>query len=294
MAFTFEQPNISTAHVTVAAPRVFVNNYSASQTPATILFLDDATAGKKPPYLIDDATNFANMVTAGWFDLGAIDAVTMPVTKDFVKYEAGATRTIRKQYEKSRSAQLTFSYREMMPYVKAYCTGSTIYNKTTGSATTTTGTPTRTTVAVTSATGLAVGDTIGIALTSGAIPTSYNLGVITNIATLTLTVVGLQSAPAAGDSVQKVIRTEYNDPIGTITERTVLMFFDYETSAGKINQYAVWFPKVITASAYAPDFKDANDYMTASVTFDAMSTTQTLDDASSKLVLYRAWDIGQK
>ena len=286
MPFTFEQPNISTAFVTVAAPRVFVANYGA--VPDLTISTGDV------PYVLPIA---AAVITDGWFDMGAISAVTMPVTKDFVKYEAGATKTMRKQYEKSRTAQLTFSYHEMMPYVKAFCTGSTIFNtvNTGHTVTTISGTPANVnTLVLASATGLAVGDTIGIAATSGAISTSYNLCVITVINGTTFTVQGLMKVPTAGDSVQKIARTEYNDPIGTITERTALMFFDYEVTAGKVSQYAVWFPKLITASAYAPDFKDAGDYMTSAVTFDVMSTTQTLDDTTSKLVLYRAWDIGQK
>lgn len=284
MPFTFEQPNISTAFVTVAAPRVFIANQGA--VPDVVLATGDV------PYVLPIA---AAVITDGWFDMGAIDTVTMPVTKDFVKYEAGATRTTRKQYERSRSAQITFNYKEMMPYVKAFCTGSSIYNTVvTQAATQLTGTPTQTSIPVTSATGFAVGDTIGIAPTSGGIPTSYNLCVITAVNGTTLTVSGLMSAPAATDYARKIARTEYNDPIGTITERTILMFFDYEVTAGKVSQYLVWFPKVITSSAYAPDFKDTNDYMSAAVTFEAMSTTQTLDDATSKLVLYRAWDIGQE
>jgi hypothetical protein len=283
MPKTFEQPNISTGHVVVAAPRVFIANYGA---------VPDYTAGTGDvPYGLEIA---AAVVTDGWYDMGAIDTVTMPVTKDFVRYEAGATRTIRKQYERSRSAQLTFNYREMMPYVKAFCTGTTIFNTVaTQAATQLTGSPTTTAISVTSATGLAVGDTIGIAPTSGGIPTTYNLCVITAINGTALTVTGLQSAPTSSDFARKIVRTEYNDPIGTITERTALMFFDYEVTAGKTSQYLVWFPRLITNSAYAPDFKDTNDYMMAPVSFEAMSTTQTLDDGTSKLVLYRAWDIGQ-
>lgn len=283
MAFTFEQPNISTAFVTVAAPRVFIANQGA--VPDLVPATGDV------PYVLPIATA---VITDGWFDMGAIDTVTMPVTKDFVKYEAGATRTIRKQYERSRSAQITFNYKEMMPYIKAFCTGSTIYNTIDAAhtATTISGTPANVnTLVVAAATGLEVGDSIVI----GAGPTtSYNICVITAINGTTLTVQGLMKIPTASDSVQKLARTEYNDPIGTITERTILMFFDYEVTAGKVSQYLVWFPKVITSSAYAPDFKDTNDYMMSAVTFEAMSTTQTLDDATSKLVLYRAWDIGQK
>lgn len=284
MAFTFEQPNISTAFVTVAAPRVFIANQGAIP--------DLVPATGDVPYILPIA---ANVITDGWFDMGAIDTVTMPVTKDFVKYEAGATRTTRKQYERSRSAQITFNYKEMMPYVKAFCTGSTIYNTidSAHTATTISGTPANVnTLVVAAATGLEVGDTI--AIDSGTITASYNICVITAINGTTLTVQGLMKVPTNGDSVQKIARTEYNDPIGTITERTIAMFFDYEVTAGKVSQYLVWFPKVITSSAYAPDFKDTNDYMSAAVTFEAMSTTQTLDDSTSKLVLYRAWDIGQK
>ena len=286
MPFTFEQPNISTAFVTVAAPRVFIANQGAVP--------DFTLSSLDLPYILPIA---ANVITDGWFDMGAIDSVTMPVTKDFVKYEAGATRTTRKQYERARSSQVTFNYREMMPYVKAFCTGSTIFNSmdTAHTVTTISGTPANVnTLVVAAATGLEVGDSLAIATGTGNLSSSYNICVITAINGTTLTVQGLMKVPASGDSVQKLARTEYNDPIGTITERTILMFFDYEVAAGKVSQYLVWFPKVITSSAYAPDFKDTNDYMSAAVTFEAMSTTQTLDDATSKLVLYRAWDIGQK
>jgi len=278
MPNTWEQPNISTAYIQVAAPRVFIANQGAEPDLAGDI-----------PYVLPIASD---VVTDGWFDLGAITGATIPVTKDFVKYEAGATRTTRKQYERSRTAQLTFTYQEMMPYVKAFCSGSTIFNTVTGSATTTTGSPTRTSFDVTSAAGLAVGDTIGIATTSGAIPTSYNLCVITAISTNTLTVEGLMSAPSSSDAVQQVTRTEYNDPLGVISERTIMMMFDYEVASGSFNQFLVWFPKVVTMAAYAPDFKDANDYMSSAVTFEALTTEQVLDDTTTKTVLYRSWDIG--
>lgn len=282
MPFTFEQPNISTAFVTVAAPRVFIANQGA--VPDVTLSTGDV------PYVLPIA---ANVITDGWFDMGAIDTVTMPVTKDFVKYEAGATRTTRKQYERSRNAQITFNYKEMMPYVKAFCTGSSIYNTVATAAAVQLSAATQTTLTTASTANFAVGDTIGVAPTSGALTTTYNLCIVTSLTSTVLTVTGLQSAPGATDWIRQIARTEYNDPIGTITERTILMFFDYEVTAGKVSQYLVWFPKVITSSAYAPDFKDTNDYMSSAVTFEAMSTTQTLDDATSKLVLYRAWDIGQ-
>jgi hypothetical protein len=280
MAKSYEQPNISTDYISVASPRVFLANYGATPDLAADI-----------PYVLDIA---AAVVTDGWYDMGPIESVQMPVTKDFVKYEAGATRTTRKMFEKGRTAQVTFNYREMMPYIKAFCSGATVFNTVAGSATTTTGSPTRTTVDVTSAAGLSVGDTIGIAATSGGITTSYNMCVITAINSNTLTVTGLMAAPGSSDAVQQVTRTEYKDPLGTITERSILMFFDYEVTSGQDNQYLVWFPKVVTNAAYAPDFKDNNDYMAGAVTFEALTTTQTLDDSTSKTVLYRAWDIGKQ
>src|SRR3989304_6222830 len=234
MPFTFEQPNISTSFVTVAAPRVVIANQGAA--PDLTLSTGDV------PYVLPIASA---VITDGWFDMGAIDSVTMPVTKDFVKYEAGATRTIRKQYERSRSSQITFNYREMMPYVKAFCTGSTIYNTSdTGhTETTISGSPANVnTFVVAAATGLEVGDTLAIATNTGGLAASYNICVITAINGTTLTVQGLMKVPTANDKVQKLSRTEYNDPIGTITERTILMFFDYEVAAGKVSQYLAWFP----------------------------------------------------
>lgn len=288
MAKTYEQPNISTAFVNVASPRVFIAPYGA--VPDLTLTSGDI------PYVLDIATA---VITDGWFDLGTLSGAQMPVTKDFVKYEAGATRTTRKQYEKGRSAQLTFTYHEMMPYVKAFCTGASIYNtKDTGhTETATSGTPTRTTFTVAASANINVGDTLSVIAGGGtAHNTNYKLCVVTAKASnnLDLTVAGLMAAPAAADKVQKIQRTEYKDPIGSIVERTALMFFDYETVSGSTSQYLVWFPKLITNSAYAPDFKDTNDYMTAAVTFEAIATTQTLDDSTSNVVLYRAWDVGQK
>ena len=282
MSKSYEQPNISTNYISVASPRVFIANYGAVPDLAADI-----------PYVLDIA---AAVVTDGWYDMGAITTATMPVTKEFVKYEAGATKTTRKMFEKGRTAQLTFNYQEMIPYVKAFCSGATVFNTVSGSATTVSASPapTRTDFTVASAAGLAVGDTIGIAATSGGITTSYNICVITAIATNALTVSGLMAAPATSDNVKKITRTEYKDPLGTITERSILMFFDYSVTATQDNQYLVWFPKVITNAAYAPDFKDNNDYMAGAVTFEALTTTQTLDDTTSKTVLYRAWDIGKQ
>jgi hypothetical protein len=77
---------------------------------------------------------------------------------------------------------------------------------------------------------------------------------------------------------------ELLDPLGTISEKSLLVFFDAVVNSVQ-RQVAIWYPKVTVAGSWAPDFKAGENFMDAAVSFEVQSTTQIVTDGTSKLVL---------
>jgi hypothetical protein len=90
--------------------------------------------------------------------------------------------------------------------------------------------------------------------------------------------------PASPDLLVAYKSIEMLDPLGTIAEKSLLVFFDWVVN--NINrQFAIWYPKVTAAGSFSPDFKGGENFMDANMTFDAQSTTQIMTNGESKLVL---------
>jgi len=77
---------------------------------------------------------------------------------------------------------------------------------------------------------------------------------------------------------------ELLDPLGTIAEKSLLVFFDAVVNSVQ-RQVSIWYPKVTVAGSWAPDFKNNENYMDAGISFEVQSTTQIVTDGTSKLVL---------
>jgi hypothetical protein len=90
--------------------------------------------------------------------------------------------------------------------------------------------------------------------------------------------------PVATDIVAAYRSIEFVDPLGTIEEKSLLVFFDAVVT-NRQRQVAIWYPKVTIQGSFAPDFKDGANYMDAPVSFEAQSTMQVMADNTSRQVL---------
>ena len=90
--------------------------------------------------------------------------------------------------------------------------------------------------------------------------------------------------PVAGDILAAYKSIEMLDPLGTIAEKSLLVFFDWVVNSVQ-RQFALWYPKVTVAGSFAPDFKGGENFMDANITYEAQSTTQVMTDGQSKTVL---------
>jgi len=90
--------------------------------------------------------------------------------------------------------------------------------------------------------------------------------------------------PVATDVVAAYRSIEMLDPLGTIAEKSLLVFFDAVINERQ-RQMAIWYPKTTVAGSFAPDFKGGEQFMDASITLEVQSTTQVMTDNSSKTVL---------
>jgi len=90
--------------------------------------------------------------------------------------------------------------------------------------------------------------------------------------------------PVATDIVAAYKSIEMLDPLGSIAEKSLLVFFDWVINSVQ-RQFAVWYPKVTVAGSFAPDFKGGENFMDANITYEAQSTTQVMTDGTSHTVL---------
>jgi hypothetical protein len=90
--------------------------------------------------------------------------------------------------------------------------------------------------------------------------------------------------PVAGDLLIAYKSIQLLDPLGTIAEKSLLVFFDAVVNTLQ-RQVAIWYPKVTVAGSFAPDFKNNENFMDANMSFEVQSTTQIVADGTSKTVL---------
>jgi hypothetical protein len=90
--------------------------------------------------------------------------------------------------------------------------------------------------------------------------------------------------PVATDLLFAYKSIEIIDPLGTISEKSLLVFFDWVVNSIQ-RQVAIWYPKVTVSGSWAPDFKNNENFMDSNMSFEVQSTTQVVSDGTSKLVL---------
>ena len=90
--------------------------------------------------------------------------------------------------------------------------------------------------------------------------------------------------PASPNLLAAYKSIEMLDPLGTINEKSLLVFFDAVVNSVQ-RQLAIWYPKVTTGGAFAPDFKNNENPMDGQATFTVQSTTQVVNDGTSKVIL---------
>ncbi len=356
MSFTFEQPELRSEFIIVTSPRIFIQNYSASNLYSGQQILAVATP------------------LSGWTDVGLISNVQIPVTRNITKLQLGIPKTTRKSFEASRESQVTLTFHEMAVQTIASLIGVTQKNVvsmativsvvnttnavfTLGSAqdtnrfvvgdsvtfwavgtdaldtqektvtavdiTAKTVTVSGVFVTVIPATGdiliakagtvasysganktvtLSAGDAARFVASDrvvflakagitndnlGGLRTSTDRTYITSVdsggAILNLNA-AFTGTPVATDIVVAYRSIEMLDPLGTIAEKSLLVFFDWVINSVQ-RQFAIWYPKVTVAGSFSPDLKGGENFMDANITYEAQSTTQIMTDGSSSTVL---------
>ena len=274
MSYSSDQPNKDLRYAYVTAPRVYAAVYDAANPPtyngANLVLLATAPTGGG---------------AGGWIDCGVIATVSMPKTKNFTYMELGRPKTRRKTWEISRTSNVEFTIMELIPETMSLLMGFTSTNKVTGSATTCSGSPTRTTMTVASPTGISAGTRIAVSATALGCKTSSNRAVVSavNGSDLTLAGTGFPVAPTSGQYVQVYTSIEMLDAMDVVSERSVIVFWDW-VEDGQQRQVAVWYPRMSATAPFSPDFKDAANPTEMKVTLDALVTSQVVADGTTKLV----------
>lgn len=281
MTTTKDAPNLHLDFVEIVAPRLWMsssykNTYVGNVAPAAALDVMSPLSE--------------------WYDCGSIKAAKVPVSKTIRDYMRGQPQTSRKQWEITRSAQVTFNTSDLTPYVEALINGQTIFNTTSGD-------------------GYHVGSIMGLGHAAAVLDgepsfseydivvcasptaasrfTSFNLGVVESLSAslLTLEGYGFPISMAAGDIVQKVTRVAMMDRMGTNTVRSAMLFWDdVVDSSGDIQvQHCMYFPKLQNFSGQDLDFKSENEEYESSITLSAQATYMTFDDGSTGYDFYKKW-----
>ena len=296
MATTKDAPSLALDFVEVVEPRLWMStsykNTYVSSIPAAVLDV--------------------NNPGTGWYDLGSIRAVKIPVTKDVFEFKQGVPRTSRKQWEIDRSAQITFNTADLSPYVEAIIMGNTLYNTLGGAhargaegshvaSIYTDGTRRRTlikTASLPAGEALARYDMVVCASPKVAsIESSYNIAVVESWALknatqgfLTLADAGFPIDPAVKDVIQKVDAVEFIDSMGSDTVRSAMLFWDTLVSSGTVKlQHCLYFPKIRNYSGGDFDLKDASEPYDVGVTLSAQATSMTFSDGSTGYNFYKKW-----
>jgi len=287
MSTTKDSPNLHLDFVEIVSPRlwmstVYKNTYVSNAAPAAALNV--------------------SAPLAGWYDCGSIKAAKVPVAKTVRDYMRGIPQTSRKQWETTRSAQITFNTSDLTPYVEALINGQTLYNTlAAGSGKTNVGSlmglahKSAILASGRGAAGLVEYDIVVCASPGGGAPlaTNFNLGVVESL-TASLVVLeggGFPVAMVNGDRVQKVSRVAMMDKMGTATIRSAMLFWDdIVDSSGSIQtQHCMYFPKVQNFTGQDLDFKSETEEYESSLTLAAQAVEMTFDDGTTGYDFYKKW-----
>lgn len=282
MTTTKDSPNLQLDFVEIVAPRLWMsttyrNTYVGNTAPAAAL---NVTAP-----------------LSGWYDCGSIMAAKVPVSKTVREHMRGIPQTSRKQWEVSRTAQITFNTADLTPYVEALINGQTVYNTVSGSLWKTSDNTLasgRTTVRLASTPTLAQYDVVVVASpTNASMVDSFNLGVVESL-TGSVAVIEGAGVPVAfvqGDRVQKATRVAFIDRMGANTIRSAMLFWDdiVDSSGNVQTQHAMYFPRVQNFSGQDLDFKSETEEYESSLTLSAIATSMTFDDGTTGYDFYKKW-----
>lgn len=281
MTTTKDAPNLHLDFVEIVAPRLWMsttynNTYVSNSAPAAALSVMNPSSG--------------------WYDCGSIKAAKVPVAKTIRDYMRGQPQTSRKQWEITRTAQVTFNTSDLTPYVEALINGQTIFNTLSGDgyhvaspmgfshiSTVLDGTPSFSEYDI----------VVCASPTAASRFTSFNLAVVESLSAsvLTLEGFGFPAAMNPGDIVHKVERVAFMDRMGTNTIRSAMLFWDdVVDSSGDIQvQHCMYFPKLQNFSGQDLDFKSENEEYESSITLSAQAVYMTFDDGSTGYDFYKKW-----
>jgi hypothetical protein len=284
MATTKDAPNLQLDWVEIVSPRVWM----------TTSYNSDYVGNARPAAMLDVAAPLS-----GWYDMGSVKSVTVPVTKEVFEHKQGAPKTARKIFEIDRSAQIVFNTVDVAPWVEAFMLGKTVYNTLDGTvgkrvASINAGDNARTHFGLASycaSTGWADYDLVVCASpTSASTEDSFNYAVVESTTTnkITLEGFGLPVTPVVGDRLDKVDAVDFIDQMGTDTVRSLILFWDTRTPDGvKELQHVLYYPKVRNFSGGDIDFKDQSEAYEMSVTMSAQAVNMTFADSTTGYDLYK-------
>ena len=287
MSTTKDAPNLHLDFVEIVEPRLFI---SSSYNTA---YLTSTPAAKI------DVSNPGS----GWFDCGTIRSVRVPISKEVFEHQAGVPKTSRKQWEISRSAQISFNTKDLTPYVEALIMGSSIFNVT-GSLIAssehvaslfTDGSRRRKYFKIAKKKNPAFKQydlVVCASNTSASLKDSYNVAVVESMtgSIITLEGAGFPADPALGDLVSKVRTVEFIDNLGSDVVRSALLFWDTLVSGGTSKlQHVLYFPKLRNYSGGDYDMKDAAEPYDIGVTLSAQAVSMTFGDGSTGYNFFKKW-----
>jgi hypothetical protein len=293
MSTTKDAPNLQMDFVEIVAPRLWMST----------TYKNDYVGNAKPSAALD-----VDNPLPGWYDLGSISAVTVPLTKEVFESKKGQPKTARKIWEIDRTAQIVFSTSDLSPYVEALMTGRTIYNSVTATPFVVASLLTaqhRTYAQIDIGAGIAQ-NTLLVAndLVVCASPTvaslekSYNLAMVDSISAvnatesqMTLSDSGFPLDMVLEDQIRKVKAVEFIDRMGVDVTRSIMLFWDTFVDAdGNIKvQHVLYYPKVRNFSGSDTDLKDAAEAYDMSLTLTAQAVNMTFGDGTTGYDFYKKW-----
>ena len=281
MSTTKDAPDLQLDFVEIVAPRLWMstgykNDYVGNSKPSAALDVDNPLSG--------------------WYDLGTIASVKVPLTKDVFEIKKGLPKTSRKMWEIDREAQITFNTTDLSPYVEALINGQTIYNTVTATPFTVASlmNNTRKSTVLSGNPDFADNDLVVCASpTAASLESSYNLAMVESLtgSLIVMADIGFPISMAHSDKLKKVKVVEFIDKMGADTVRSAMLFWDtyVDSSGNKKIQHVLYYPKLRNFSGVEIDTKDSAEPYDMSITLTAQAVNLTLGDGTTGYNFYKKW-----
>jgi len=244
--------------------------------------------GQTSSVTFDGTTKFnTESPASNWKDLGNIaNEATLNMTVDMFTLKNGIPSLAKKRFIIGRDGELTVTSNEFSSYVNRLALGlAAPVNKLTGVEKVVAGSPSPTASIFTldAVTGLAVGDEIAVAATTGDLASTDNKGLIQAIDTLQITLTApLYAAPSAGWKVQENRSTKLWFGGGVLPTYPLLYVIDLLEN----KQVVYYFGRVSIKPDYSIDNGRGVENAKLSLVFQTYGVNDTDANASCLCVIY--------